>query len=189
MDPTFFAAPTDFRAWLDAHHATADELWVGYFKKSTGRPSITWPESVDEALCYGWIDGRRKRLDDERYTVRFTPRRRDSTWSLVNIKRAIELIEDGRMRPAGLAAFDARDPARPDGYSYETQPLALDEAGEAAFRANTAAWEYWQSQPPHYRKGAVHWVMSAKREETRQRRLATLIADSATGRWIALYRV
>jgi hypothetical protein len=126
MDPTFFATPADFRDWLAAHHATADELWVGFYKKGSGRPSITWPESVDEALCYGWIDGLRRRLDDERYVIRFTPRRRGSIWSEVNTRRADELIAAGQMQPAGLAAYEARDPDKSQFYTYEArhQPLA-----------------------------------------------------------------
>lgn len=188
MNPVFFPSPADFRAWLDANHATAAELLVGYYKVGTGRASMTWPESVDQALCYGWIDGVRRRIDDESYMIRFTPRRRGSNWSLVNIRRALELIEQGLMQPAGLAAFEARSLARTDEYSYESRPQGLDEAYEAEFRAAAAAWAYWEAQPPHYRKGAAHWVMSAKREETRRKRLATLIADSAAGRWIALYR-
>lgn len=188
MNPVFFPSPADFRAWLDANHATAAELLVGYYKVGTGRASMTWPESVDQALCYGWIDGVRRRIDDESYMIRFTPRRRGSNWSLVNIRRALELIEQGLMQPAGLAAFEARDPARSDEYSYESRPQGLDKAYETEFRADAAAWAYWEAQPPHYRRGAAHWVMSAKREETRRKRLATLIADSAAGRWIALYR-
>jgi len=188
MNPVFFPTSADFRAWLAANHTTAAELLVGYYKLGTGRPSMTWPESVDQALCYGWIDGVRRRIDEESYMLRFTPRRRGSTWSLVNTRRALELIEQGLMQPAGLAAFEARDPARSDEYSYESRPQGLDEAYETEFRADAAAWAYWEAQPPHYRRGAAHWVMSAKREETRRKRLATLIADSAAGRWIALYR-
>jgi uncharacterized protein YdeI (YjbR/CyaY-like superfamily) len=187
-DIIFFERPAGFRAWLEANHTTEAELLVGFYKVSSGKPSITWPESVDQALCYGWIDGIRKRIDDESYTIRFTPRRKGSTWSLVNTRRALELIEEGLMQPAGLAAFEVRDPARTEEYSYESRSQGLDEAFEAEFRANAAAWAYWQSQPPHYRKGSAYWVMSAKREETRQKRLATLIADSAAERWISLYR-
>ena len=188
MDVTFFETPTHFRAWLAANHATAAELHVGYYKKATGRPSLTWPESVDQALCFGWIDGIRRRIDDERYMIRFTPRRRGSNWSLVNIKRALELIETGLMQPAGLAAFEVRDKATAGEYSYESRPPGLDAAYEAELRAAAAAWAYWEAQPPHYRQGAAHWVMSAKREETQRKRLATLIEDSAAGRRIALYR-
>jgi uncharacterized protein YdeI (YjbR/CyaY-like superfamily) len=188
MNPTFFPTPADFRAWLAANHDTATELLVGFYKKGSGRPSITWPESVDQALCFGWIDGIRRRVDDESYTIRFTPRRKGSTWSLVNTKRALELIEQGLMQPTGLAAFEARDAVKDEHYSYERRSAVLDESYEAEFRANVAAWAYWEAQPTHYRKGASHWVMSAKRENTRQKRLAKLIADSESGRWIALYR-
>ncbi len=187
-DVHFFATPGDFRAWLAANHATAEALWVGFHKKGSGRPSITWPESVDEALCYGWIDGLRQRLDDERYTIRFTPRRPGSLWSAVNTRRAQALSAEGRMQPAGLAAFAARDEAKSRLYSYENRPEGLEPAYEAALRADEAAWAYWQAQPPHYRRGAAHWIMSAKREATRRQRLATLIADSAAGQRIAPFR-
>jgi uncharacterized protein YdeI (YjbR/CyaY-like superfamily) len=188
-DPTFFPTPADFRAWLEKNHATAGELLVGFYKKGSGRSSITWPESVDQALCYGWIDGVRKRVDDESYTIRFTPRRPSSTWSEVNTKRATELIEQGLMQPAGLTAFEARDVEKTKLYSYEARSQPLSESYEAEFRANAAAWAYWEAQPPHYRRGAAHWVMSAKREETRAKRLAALIEDSAADRWIAVYRI
>ena len=188
LNPVFFETPADFRAWLAANHATADELLVGFYKKGSGRPSITWPESVDQALCFGWIDGIRRRIDDESYTIRFTPRRKGSIWSLVNTKRALELIEEGLIQPAGLAAFEARDAAKDEQYSYERRSAELDEPYEVEFRANEQAWAYWEAQPAHYHKGAAHWVMSAKREETRRKRLATLIADSEHGQWIALYR-
>ncbi len=188
MEPIFFKAPSDFRVWLEANHAAADELIVGYYKKATGRPALTWPESVAQALCFGWIDGVRRRVDDERYTIRFTPRRPGSHWSEVNVTLAGELIAQGLMHPAGLAAFEARDPERTGEYSCEQRPNGLDEAFEAEFRINPNAWAYWQAQPPHYRRGSAHWVMSAKREETRQRRLQTLITDSAAGQWISLYR-
>lgn len=186
MDPIFFENPDAFRGWLAANHATAGELWVGYYKKAAGRPSLTWPESVDQALCYGWIDGIRKRIDDESYTIRFTPRRPGSIWSEVNIKRVGELTALGLMQPTGLAAFAARDEEKSRQYSYEArrQPLAADY--EATFRANEQAWAFWEAQPPSYRQAATHWVMSAKREETRQKRLATLIADSEAGRRLAM---
>jgi len=188
-DIRFFPAPADFRAWLAANYATAAELWVGFYKKGSGRPSITWPESVDQALCFGWIDGVRKSLDVDSYTIRFTPRRAGSTWSEVNVRRAFELIAQGLMQPAGLAAFSARDEDKTAAqYSYEARRQPLDGAYETEFRADPAAWAYWEAQPAHYRHGAAHWVMSAKREETRRKRLATLIADSAAGHWIALYR-
>lgn len=186
--PIFFPTPADFRAWLEANHTSAAELWVGYYRKGVARPGMIWSESVDQALCFGWIDGVRRRIDDESYANRFTPRRRGSNWSQVNIKRALELIEAGLMTPAGLAAFEARDKVAAGEYSYENRPQGPDEAYEVELRADAAAWAYWEVQPPHYRKGAAHWVMSAKREETRRKRLATLIEDSAAGQRIALYR-
>ena len=182
-EPTFFAEPADFRAWLEENHERASELWVGFHKKATGRRSITWPESVDEALCFGWIDGVRRSLGDESYMIRFTPRKPRSTWSAVNIARAKELVAEGRMRPAGLAAFEARSEKRSAIYSYEQRHevrLAPDE--EREFRANERAWEFFQAQPISYRRPALWWVVSAKREETRARRLRTLIEDSANGR-------
>jgi uncharacterized protein YdeI (YjbR/CyaY-like superfamily) len=189
MKPTFFATPADFRRWLKEHHRSATELWVGFYKKGSGRPSITWPESVDEALCFGWIDGIRKSLDAESYTIRFTPRKRTSTWSLVNTKRAEALIREKRMRPAGLRAFEAREANRSGIYSFERRSEAkLDAASERRFKADREAWRFYQSQPPGYRKITAHWVLSAKREETRMRRLEILIADSAAGRRIGLMR-
>ena len=181
--PTFFATPADFRAWLEENHERAAELWVGFHKKATGRPSITWPEAVDEALCFGWIDGIRRSLGDESYVIRFTPRKPRSTWSAVNIARAKALIAEGRMRPAGLAAFEARSDDRSAIYSYEQRHevrLAPDE--EREFRANERAWEFFQAQPISYRRPALWWVVSAKREETRARRLRTLIEDSENSR-------
>jgi uncharacterized protein YdeI (YjbR/CyaY-like superfamily) len=183
VKPTFFAAPADLRAWLVENHERESELLVGFHKKATGRPSITWPEAVDEALCFGWIDGIRRSLGDESYTIRFTPRKARSTWSAVNIARAKELVAEGRMRPAGLAAFEARSDDRSAIYAYEQRhgaTLAPDD--ERAFRANERAWDFFQAQPAWYRRNALWWVVSAKREETRARRLRTLIEDSANGR-------
>jgi len=189
MDPTFFPALEDFRAWLEDNHASEVELWVGFYKVATGRPSITWPESVDEALCFGWIDGLRKKLDDESYVIRFTPRKPTSNWSAKNLSRIEELISEGRVRPAGLAIYQARDPDRSKVYSFERRKEAkLDADQEARFRADEAAWEFFQSQPPGYRRTAIHWVISAKREATRTRRLGILIEDSAAGRRIAPLR-
>jgi uncharacterized protein YdeI (YjbR/CyaY-like superfamily) len=186
MDPQFFARPEDFRAWLQANHDSAGELWVGFHKVGTGRPSITWPQSVDEALCFGWIDGVRKRLDDDSYVIRFTPRRKGSIWSAVNIKRMGELIAEGRVHPAGLAAFEKRRDDRSAIYSYEQRTTAeLPDEYQRRFQENAAAWEFFQSRPPGYRRTATWWVISAKKEETREKRLATLIADSAAGRTIA----
>jgi uncharacterized protein YdeI (YjbR/CyaY-like superfamily) len=184
MKPVFFPTPADFRKWLEQHHESADELLVGFFKKGAGRPSITWPESVDEALCFGWIDGIRRSIDDESYSIRFTPRRRRSAWSAVNIKRVAELTELGRMRPAGLRAFDARDPQRSQIYAFEQSKEAqrLSPEYQAQLEANEKAWAFFRSQAPYYQRVVSWWVMSAKKEETRLRRLATLIADSAKGR-------
>jgi len=183
--PIFFATPAEFRAWLAEHHDRARELWVGFYKKGSGKPSITWPESVDEALCFGWIDGVRKTIDDESYMIRFTPRKPRSNWSAVNIARVAELTAMGRMHPAGLRAFEQRTEERSGVYSYEQRQHAkLDPAYEERFRANAAAWEFFQAQPAGYRRLAIWWVVSAKKEETRLKRLATLIDDSANGRTI-----
>jgi uncharacterized protein YdeI (YjbR/CyaY-like superfamily) len=187
--PTFFATPADFRRWLEKHHQSERELWVGFHKKGSGKPSITWPESVDEALCFGWIDGIRKTVGDESYTIRFTPRRTGSNWSNVNTRRVAELIRDGRMQPAGHTAFEARDPKKSGIYLFEQKKAAkLNKEAEKQFRSNRKAWRFFESQPPGYRKTAVWWVVSAKREETRARRLETLIEDSAAGRRIGLLR-
>jgi uncharacterized protein YdeI (YjbR/CyaY-like superfamily) len=183
VKPVFFATRAEFRSWLERHHADRRELLVGFHKKGTGRPSITWPESVDEALCFGWIDGVRRSIGDEAYTIRFTPRQARSSWSAVNVRRAGELIEEGRMTPAGLAAFEARGDDRTAIYSYEQRHAAtLDDEQERRFRAAAEAWEWFQARPPSYRRAAIHWVTSAKRPETRERRLQTLIEDCAAGR-------
>jgi len=184
--PRFFANADHFRAWLEKHHASATELVVGFHKRHTGRASMTWTESVREALCYGWIDGIRRSLGDDSYTIRFTPRKPSSNWSSRNVRHVEELMREGRMAPAGLAAFEARRPDRTGVYSFERRHAArLEPAQEKQFRANKAAWKFFESQPPSYRKTAVHWVVSAKREETRSRRLAQLIEDSAAGRRLA----
>jgi uncharacterized protein YdeI (YjbR/CyaY-like superfamily) len=183
MEATFFATPEDFRAWLHENHERQTELLVGFYKKGTGRPSITWPESVDEALCYGWIDGVRRSLGDEAYTIRFTPRKAKSTWSAVNIARVGVMVELGRMQPAGLKAFDAREESNSRIYAYENRDAAgLEPALEERFRANERAWNFFQAQPAGYRKTATYWATSAKQEATRLRRLHQLIADSAAER-------
>ena len=187
MKPTFFARPEDFRRWLERNHDKADELLVGFWKKDSGKPSITWPESVDEALSFGWIDGVRRRIDDQSYSIRFTPRRRGSIWSAVNIKRATELSKLGQMAPAGLRAFEARDEKKSAIYSYENRPRELAPEYEKRFRANKKAWAFWSAQPPGYRRLVTYWVMEAKKEETRERRLAQLIDDSAHGQRLAQY--
>jgi uncharacterized protein YdeI (YjbR/CyaY-like superfamily) len=178
MKPKFFKSPPDFRKWLEAHHASAAELLVGFYKKDSGKPSITWPQSVDEALCFGWIDGIRRRIDDVSYTIRFTPRRPRSIWSAVNIKRVNELIEQGLMQPAGLKAFAAREEYRSGIYSYEQRsPEMPDQYGEI-LKQNRVAWKFFQAQPPGYRKAMNWWVLCAKREETRLKRLDKLIYHS-----------
>ncbi len=189
MEPKFFASPAEFRDWLERNHASEQELLVGYHKKGTGRPSLTWSESVDEALCFGWIDGIRRTIDAERYTIRFTPRRKGSVWSKVNIRKVEELIQSGRMRPAGERAFEKRAEERSGIYSFEQRSEAvLSEEALARIRADAEAWEFWESQPPGYRRQATWWVVSAKREDTRSRRLEQLIADSAAGQRIAPLR-
>jgi uncharacterized protein YdeI (YjbR/CyaY-like superfamily) len=184
MQPRFFATPDEWRDWFERHHAAAAELWVGFYKRGTGRPSITWPESVDQALCFGWIDGVRRRIDDERYVIRFTPRRKGSTWSTVNVARVKELTRLGLMRPAGRLAHDTQAPAKTGIYSYERKRAKLPAALAAKFKRNRKAWTYFQAQPPWYRQLAVWWIVSAKKEETRERRLATLVTASAAGRSI-----
>ena len=181
--PRYFATQVAWRAWLEKHHASGKELWVGFHRVGSGKPSITWPQSVDEALCFGWIDGVRKSIDADSYVIRFTPRRPRSIWSLVNVKRVEELTKLGRMTPAGLRAFEARDPARSGVYSFEQrkESMTLAPPYEAKLRANRKAWAFFQSQAPYYRRMASLYVMSAKKEETRLRRLATLIDDSAKG--------
>jgi uncharacterized protein YdeI (YjbR/CyaY-like superfamily) len=185
MFPIFFRTSAAFRRWLERHHASATELWVGFYKKGSGRPSMTYAESVDEALCFGWIDGVRKSVDADRYVNRFTPRRPGSVWSVINTRRARALIAEGRMHPAGVAAFKTRDPKRSGLYSFEQRKTAaLARLETAAFKASKAAWRFFESQPPGYRRLATWWVISAKRPETRVRRLQTLIDDSAAGRRI-----
>ena len=180
--PAFYATPQEWRAWLEQNHADAREHWVGFHKRGTGRPSITWPEAVDQALCFGWIDGVRRRIDDTSYSIRFTPRKARSTWSAVNIKRMKELVDEGRVAPAGLAAFERRTDDRSAIYSYEQRKAAkLDPDQERRLRAHERARAYFEAQPPSYRRAAIHWVTSAKKPETRERRLAQLIECSAAG--------
>jgi uncharacterized protein YdeI (YjbR/CyaY-like superfamily) len=167
---------------MKANHAKAQELWVGFYKKNSGKPSVTYHEALDEALAVGWIDGVRKSLTADSYVIRFTPRKRGSYWSQVNIARAHALSAQKRMTAAGLAAFAARDEARTKKYSFEREASAFDPAQQRAFKANKSAWAFFQAQPPGYRKVATFYVVSAKQEETRARRLATLIDDSARGR-------
>ena len=184
MKPTFFPAPADLRRWLARNHARVQELWVGFHKKGTGRPSITWPESVDEALCFGWIDGIRRSLERDRYVIRFTPRRARSIWSAVNIRRVQALRRQGRMRPAGLAAYARRTRERSRVYSFEQRPQALPPRYQKVLRARPKAWAFLRAQPPGYRRVVAWWVVSAKQEATRARRLASLVRHSEAGRRI-----
>jgi uncharacterized protein YdeI (YjbR/CyaY-like superfamily) len=181
--PIFFAKPAAFRAWLEKHHQTTPEQWVGFHRKASGRPSITWPEAVDEALCFGWIDGLRKTIDAGSYRIRFTPRRSSSNWSAINIARMKELIRDGRVRPAGIIAFQRRTPAKSGIYSYENRKSArLSTAATNLFRAESTAWRFFQQQPASYQQTAIWWVLSAKRPETRTARLQKLVAASKASR-------
>lgn len=182
MQQMFFATPADFRAWLEQNHDKQQELLVGFYKKGSGKPSITWPESVDQALCFGWIDGVRKSIDDESYMIRFTPRKPRSIWSAVNIKRMGELIDMGLVHPAGMKAFEARTDERSGVYSHEQkEAIKLDEAQEAQFKANEKAWAFFTHEAASYQRVAIWWVISAKKAETRQKRLNQLIEDSARG--------
>ena len=179
MKPRFFATAQQFRDWLEKNHDKESELLVGFYKRGSSFPSMTWPESVDAALSFGWIDGVRKRIDDDSYTIRFSRRRPRSIWSAINIAKAKELIERKLMHPAGLRAFEKRDEKRTAVYSYEREHKRFTPADEKQFRANKAAWEFFNAQPPGYRKIATFYVVSAKREETRAKRLAKLIEISA----------
>ena len=185
--PRFFKTPAAFRAWLERHHGTKRELLVGLFKTGSGKPSITWPESVDAALCFGWIDGVRKRVDELSYTIRFTPRKRASTWSSVNARRAQALGRQGLMRPAGVKAFEARRENKSGIYSYEQRPRALIEPYAGLLARNTKARAFFESQAPSYRRAAIWWVVSAKKEETRLKRARSLIALSAKSKLIPQY--
>ncbi len=183
--PLFFPTLSAWRAWLEKHHASSTELWVGLYKRDSGRPSITWPEAVDGALCFGWIDGIRKSIDDISYKIRFTPRKPRSIWSAINVRRATELSTQGLMHPAGLAAFEKREGSRSEIYSYEQRKNAkLPAAYEKQFRNHPAAWTFFQSQPPGYRRTSSWWVISAKKEETRLKRLAQLVDHSGRQRKI-----
>jgi uncharacterized protein YdeI (YjbR/CyaY-like superfamily) len=185
IEPTFFETPAGFRAWLEANHDSAAEFWVGFYKKSTGLPSITWPQAVDQALCFGWIDGIRKSHAANSYKIRFTPRRARSTWSAVNIRRVGELQTLGLMQAAGLKAFAERTEANSAIHSYEQKDEAkLDAVFEAQLRANKPAWTFFQAQAAGYRRAAIRWVMSARQAATQQKRLAQLIDDSAHERTI-----
>jgi uncharacterized protein YdeI (YjbR/CyaY-like superfamily) len=185
LKPRFFATQDAFRRWLEKNHGTANDLWVGFYKAHSGKKGLTYAQAVDEALCFGWIDGLVKRLDDAAYMQRFTPRKAKSTWSEINIRKIEALSQAGRMAAPGLAAFITRDPARTSLYSFENRNPQFDAANAKRFRAAKRAWAFFEEQPPGYRRTATHWVMSAKREQTRARRLAQLIDDSARGRRVA----
>ncbi len=181
MDPLFFQTPADFRKWLQDNHDKLEELWVGFYKKGTGRPSITWPESVDQALCYGWIDGLRKSIDEQSYKIRFTPRKTDSHWSAVNIRKVGELKKLNLMQKPGLVAFKKRNPEKSAKAAYEQREAVMDPGYEAQFKKNHSAWSYWDGKAPSYRKQCTWWVMSAKKVETQVNRLQILIKSSEKG--------
>ena len=181
MTPRFFKTPADLRDWFDHNYATATELLVGFYKKTSGKPSVDWSQSVDEALCVGWIDGVRRSLDDERYTIRFTPRKASSIWSAINIKKVKALEQEGRMRPAGLKAFASRRENKSGVYSYEQRPDRLTPPYDARLKKNKNAAAFFDAQPASYRRAVIWWVISAKQEETRARRAAMLVDLSARG--------
>ena len=180
-DVRIFDSPADFRAWLEANRDTADHIWVGYYRKGVPKTAMTYPEGVEEALCMGWIDGQAGSVSDEVWSNRFTPRRKGSNWSSINIGRVAALRAAGRMHPAGIRAFEERDQRRDATYSYERPPEDLPAEYLARLEADATAWAYWQAETPSYRRTVSHWVLSAKRPETRERRFTTLVADSAAG--------
>jgi uncharacterized protein YdeI (YjbR/CyaY-like superfamily) len=182
--PVFFKSPSAFRRWLEKHHDKESEVWIGMYRMSSTKKGMTYKEALDEALCFGWIDGVRKSLDHESYVQRFSPRKKKSYWSAVNTKRVEALQTLGRMHAAGIAAFERRDKAATAKYSFEREAAALDAPALKQLRTNRAAWKYFESEAPWYRRVVVHWVTSAKKPETRQRRLDTLIRDSSAGRRI-----
>ena len=181
MKPKFFATPQAFRNWLEKNHATKTELFVGFHKKDSGKKSITYKQALDEALCFGWIDGVRKRLNDTSFVQRFTPRRANSIWSLINVRHVERLRKESRMQPAGLAAFEQREAKRTGVYSFENRPRELSLEFMKQFQANKKAWDFFQSEPPYIKRVCIFWVMSAKKEETKIRRLEQLIESSAKG--------
>jgi len=181
MTPIFFAKQTDFRKWLQKNHKKETELLVGFYKVGSGKPSMTWSQSVDEALCFGWIDGVRKSIDKDSYQIRFTRRKPGSIWSAINIKKVEELTRQGLMQPAGLAIFEKRKESKSKIYSHENEEVALPQQFKTQFKKNKKAWEYFQSLAPSYRKVSIHWVMSAKQEKTQLKRLNQLITDSEAG--------
>jgi uncharacterized protein YdeI (YjbR/CyaY-like superfamily) len=182
MTPVFFETPADLRRWFEANHATCPELWIGFYKKGSGGVAVTYEQALDESLCFGWIDGIVRSVNEVSYTNRFTPRKLRSTWSAINIARAQELMAAKRMQPPGLAAFERRTEERSRSYSYEQRRAAeLSPRERREFEAVAAAWRFFSSQPPAYRRTAAWWVQTARKEETRKRRLAVLIDASARG--------
>ena len=188
MKPTFFASQQGFRQWLEENHDKSDEILVGFYKVDSGKPSMTWSQSVDQALCFGWIDGIRKSIDNESYCIRFTPRKPRSTWSGINIQKIEGMTKQGFMHPAGIAAFEKRRDQTSEIYSYENKPKRLTSEYEIRFKSNSKAWDFFYLQPPSYQRTVFYWVMSAKQEQTRQKRLAELIADCEAGLKIKPFR-
>ena len=182
MTPRYFTSAAGFRRWLESHHAGVSELWVGFYRKASAKGGLTYPEAVDEALCFGWIDGVKKRVDEASYVHRFTPRKRDSYWSAVNTKRFTHLLESGVVAPPGVEAFERRDRTKTEKYSFERERPAFDAVAERAFKAHADAWTFFRAQPAGYQRLLTFWVMSAKQEETRLRRLAVLVEKSAKGK-------
>ena len=181
MKAKFFSSPEQFRQWLEQNHDSASELLVGFHKKSSGKKSITYAEALDEALCFGWIDGVRKNLNETSYTIRFTPRKARSIWSLVNVRHVERLKKEGRMQPPGLEAYARRDPKRTGIYAFENAPRELSPGYKKIFRENKKAWEFFEKQPPYSKRTTIHWIMSAKKEETQVRRLKQVIENSEKG--------
>ncbi len=184
MNPVFFSNPSEFRNWLEANYQSVTELWVGYYRKETGKPSMTWSDSVDQALCFGWIDGIRKKIDDERYCIRFTPRKPGSTWSRINIAKVEEMTRQGLMFPAGLEAFRHRKENKSGIYSFENEIRDLPDEYAEIFQKNSTAWRFYSAQPPSYRKTMTHWILSAKQEATKMKRLERLISESEANKRI-----
>lgn len=185
MDSKYFKSYSEFRKWLEKNHSKVAELWVGFYKINSNLKGISYKEAVDQALCFGWIDGIKKKVDELSYTHRLTPRKSKSNWSSTNIKRVGELTKLGLMHPSGIKVFNMRDKEKIKQYSYERKMLSLDKSYEQLFKTNSNAWTFFQSQPPSYQKVAILWVMTAKKEDTRLRRLNTLIQDSANNKRIA----
>src|SRR5919106_1079114 len=188
MNPKFFNPPAEFREWLERNHDTASELLIGFHKKSSGKKSITYPEALDEALCFGWIDGVRKKLNETSFVQRFTPRKPRSIWSNINVNHVERLKKEGRIHASGLAAYERRDPKRTGIYSFENEPVKLAHDYEKKFRQNKKAWKFFEEQPAYYKRLMIFRTMSGKKEETRLRRLDQLIECSANGHRVGLLR-